>query len=244
MTTNAANAPSTDVQVQRFTDDTESMLAALGAAVTITTAAEYEDAAAFLQRIKGRSKELDDLRRSMTRPLDDTKKRIMALFERPMSLLANAEATIKRSVLHYRAEQERIRAEEEARLREKARKEQERLLARAERAAAAGKDEMAEALEDQAALVPAPIVVSDTPRISGLSTRQTWHAEVTDKMALIRAVAEGHVPDIVLVPDMTILNAQARSLKNALDYPGVKAVTEELVASGGSRDLAPPRPRS
>jgi hypothetical protein len=236
--------PNDNVAIQNFTADTEKMLMPIGTEVHIVTADDYEDAAATLQRIKGRSKELDDLRRSLTRPIDETKRRIMALFERPMSLLVNAEAAIKRGILGYQREQERLRSEEEARLREQARKEQERLLARSARAEAAGKEEMAEALEDQAAMIIAPIVVSDTPRISGLSTRQTWHAEVVDKMALIQAVAAGHVPDVVLVPDMTILNAQARALKTALDYPGVRAVPEQVVAAGGARDLAPPRPRS
>ena len=236
--------PNDNMRVQTFTADTEKMVVAIPTEVHIVTADDYEDAAATLQRIKGRSKELDDLRRSLTRPIDETKRRIMALFERPMSLLVNAESAIKRGILGYQREQERLRAEEEARLREQARKEQERLLARSARAEAAGKEEMAEALEDQADMIIAPIVVSDTPRISGLSTRQTWHAEVTDKMALIQAVAAGHVPDVVLIPDMTILNAQARALKTALDYPGVRAVPEQVVAAGGSRDLAPPRLRT
>jgi len=236
--------PNDNTKVQSFTADTERMVLAIGTEVHIATADDYEDAAATLQRIKGRSKELDDLRRSLTRPIDEAKKRIMDLFARPVQLLADAEFAIKRGLLGYQREQERIRAEEEARLREQARKEQERLLARSQRASAAGKDEMAEVLEEQASMVPVPIVVSDTPRISGLSTRQTWHAEIVDWTALIRAVAEGHVPDIVLMPDMTILNAQARALKTALNYPGVRAVSDSVVAAGGSRDLAAPRPRS
>jgi len=236
--------PNDNMKVQTFTADTEKMLTAIPTEVHIVTADDYEDAAAILQRIKGRSKELDELRRSLTRPIDETKRRIMALFERPMSLLVNAEAAIKHGILGYQREQERLRAEEEARLRELARKEQERLLARSQRAASAGKEEMAETLENQAAMITAPIVVSDTPRISGLSTRQTWHAEIVDWTALIRAVAEGHVPEAVLLPNMIVLNAQARALKSALDYPGVRAVPEQVVAAGGSRDLAPPRPRS
>jgi hypothetical protein len=236
--------PNDNTKVQSFTADTEKMLAAIGTEVHIATSEDYEDAAATLQRIKSRSKELDDLRRSLTRPLDEAKRRIMDLFERPMVMLTNAEVAIKRGVLTYQREQERVRAEEEARLREQARKEQERLLARSQRASAAGKDEMAEVLEEQASMVPVPIVVSDTPRISGLSTRLTWHAEIVDWTALIRAVAEGHVPEVVLLPNLVVLNAQARALKTALDYPGVRAVSDSVVAAGGSRDLAAPRPRN
>jgi hypothetical protein len=88
-------------------------------------------------------------------------------------------------------------------------------------------------------MVPVPIVVSDTPRISGLSTRLTWHAEIVDWTALIRAVAEGHVPEVVLLPNLVVLNAQARALKTALDYPGVRVVSDSIVAAR-NMDLAPP----
>jgi hypothetical protein len=230
-------------EVQRLTAESQAILE-VAQDFKIVTVAHYEDAAADLRAIKAKAKELDDLRRSMTRPLDDAKKRIMSLFERPLSLLTQAESGIKRAILAYRNEQERIRALEEARLREVARKEQERLMARAAKATAMGKDEKAEALEEQAQNVLVPIVPLMEPKISGISTRQTWHAEIVDKAELIRAVAAGQVPDVVLVPDMPVLNAQARALKAALNYPGVKAVCEEIVAAGRDTDPVPPQPRN
>lgn len=213
-------------------------------ALEILTPEHYENAAALLKGVKRRAGEIEEERKRVLRPLDEARRRIMELFRPAQEVLAQAEHYIKRAVLDYQTEQERRRAEEEARLRELARKEQERLMARAQKAAAVGKDELAETLEEQAQSVYVPVVVSGTPKISGLVTRQNWHAEVTDKAALIHAVAEGKVPDVVLEPNMVILNAQARALKEALDYPGVKAVADQTVAAGRDRDPIPPTPRT
>ncbi len=209
----------------------------------IMTPTEYEIAATDLQTIKQRAKEMDALRRSLTRPLDEAKRGIMALFKPVEVELGQAERLYKGALLDYQTEQERIRAAEEARLRAEARKKEERLQARAEAAAAKGQVEKAAMLEEQAESVPVPIVAAPTPAVSGISTRQTWHAEVMDKVLLIEAVAQGLVPDVVLEPVMSVLNAQARALKGALNYPGVKAVSDSVVAAGQSRDPVPPQRR-
>jgi len=62
--------------------------------------------------------------------------------------------------------------------------------------------------------------------------RETWSARVTDLAAFVRAVA-AHPPWLALLkPDLTALNAQARSLRGRLAIPGVEAVcTRDVAAS-------------
>lgn len=78
----------------------------------------------------------------------------------------------------------------------------------------------------QAIVVPIISVASTMPKIDGGSFRTDWSAEVVDKRALLRAVVEGTVPDLVLSIDMKFLNSQARLLKGELgkSFPGVRAV--------------------
>lgn len=207
---------------------------------SIVTTEQYTESTALLKVIKGRQKELDELRRSLTRPLDEAKSRIMNLFKPAADQLAKAEGAIKGAVLTFTKEQERLRREEELRLREEAEKEAERLRKRAEKARAKGQEERAEDLETQAETLPVPIVVPQMPAAQGIALRTTWHAAVTDFPELVLAVARtlaglpGGQPITLLIPNMTVLNAQARALKNELSIPGVQAVPDEGVAARSS----------
>lgn len=202
----------------------------------ITTQPQYVASAGLLKRIKTKAQELDELRRSMTRPLDEAKSRIMALFRPATDQLAQAEAALKGAMLTFTREEERKRLILEAELREKAAKEAERLMARAQRARDKGQDDKAVALEDMADMVPVPIIASQAPLVSGVAARQTWRAEVTDLQALAKAVGEGQVPMTLLLPNMTVLNSLARSLKKELSIPGVKAVTGEILVARGEKE--------
>ena len=166
--------------------------------------------------------------------------------------LADAEAVYKRAMLTYQDEQERVRRQEQARLEEAARKEREKLEAQARKAEERGKTEKAAELQARAATVATPVIAVVTPTVSGISTRETYKAVVHNKTVLIEAVAGGRrvivdpkyagperrvhprVPDAVLAYDQAVLNAQARSLKDTLNYPGVRAeIVKGMSASAG-----------
>jgi hypothetical protein len=225
------------MQVTIATPDAEeleretAMTVGTASAVVIVDDATFEGAAGVLRTIKGRHNELDALRKGITKPLDDAKKAVMNMFRTPLERLKNAENITKASMLTYTREQEAKRVAEEARLQEIARKEREKIERAAERAAKAGKEEKAEALEAIAEAVPVPVVAEATPKVAGQSVRNTYHAQVTDKMALIKAVAEGKAPDVLLEPNMTALNGQARALKQAMNYPGVQLRIEQTLSS-------------
>ena len=201
----------------------------------IATITEYTSAAGQLKAIKAKAKELDETRKGLTSPLDESKKRIMDFFRKPLQFLADAEAVIKKSMISFDNEQARIRREEEARLQELARKEQERLAKaaekKAEKAEAKGDTEKAEEIRESVPVIPVPILADNKPKVAGISTRTTWAGAVVDKMALIKAVAAGQAPITLLDVNTTVLNQMARALKDEMNYPGVKAISTQSIAA-------------
>ena len=134
----------------------------------------------------------------------------------------------------YRREQERIAAEARA----KAEKE-------AQEAAEAKRLEEAEALEAQgnieqaSAVLDAPVIpepVAPPPpiaKVDGLSGRKTYSAEVTDMVALCKAIGEGHANVELVQPNSTALNGMARALKHNLNIPGVKVIVKTTTSARG-----------
>lgn len=200
----------------------------------VVTAADYEEAAVTLKAVKSRQKELKALRESITKPMLTALEATRALFRKPESTLDAAEQRIKRSMGDYDEEQERQRQEIQRKLDEAADKERRRLEQQAERAAAKGNHGKAVELQERAAMTVAPIAQQDRPSVAGISRRETWHADVTDLRALVRGVADGHVPMAAIEANQTFLNQQARALRSELRYPGVRAVPERTIASGSA----------
>jgi hypothetical protein len=191
----------------------------------VTSSEHYESAGEFLKHIKAKYRELDEQRKSMTKPLDDSKKRIMDFFAKPLDFLTRAENTIKRAMIAYSDEQERIRREDQRRAEEAARKERERLEAQAQKAAASGKVERAAELEQRAATVVAPIIDRTPPKVSGLSTREVWKFEVIDEKA---------VPREFLMVDESKLRKFVQTMKGDTAIAGVRVWSEKSLASGAA----------
>jgi hypothetical protein len=144
------------------------------------------------------------------------------------------EARVKRALVTWDTEQERQRQIRERELREEARRREEAL--RLEQAAALeldGLTEEADALLEDAIAAPAPDVSVEktTPKVEGISYRETWQATVVDPMALIRFVAAHPQFEHLLSPNLPALNGLARSLKGALQIDGVKATSTRSVAA-------------
>jgi len=186
--------------------------------VRITVPGEYQKAGDLLTKIKGRAKDLDKLRRSLTRPLDDAKKRIMALFAAPQEKLASAERLVKRSMLDWNAEQERIRRKEEERLRKQAEEERLREIEEAEKD---GDDEKLVSLME--APVAAPKLVTQAPKAEGVSIRKVWKWRTVDETA---------IPREYLIVNEKALTSLATSAKGTVKVPGVEFYQEETVAAG------------
>lgn len=180
------------------------------------------------------------LKRSITERFEPAKKAahgahkaICAMEKELTEPLDDARALVTRKVAEYDAA-ERRRAQEEARVRaeEARRAEEERQIADAIAAEEQGDTEQAELIMDE--VIEAPVVTPDVQlaKVTGVSMRSTWRADVTDPMALIRHVAEHPEWVALLTPNIPALNALARSQKGQLSIPGVSAVEERTMSVG------------
>lgn len=161
----------------------------------------------------------------------------------------NARRIAEQARLDELARKERARLEQEAAAREAAaRKEAEEIQRRAEEAAAAGKAEEAASLASEALsrveqgaaevatiqqtsqLVTAPM--SAAPRVTaGVSTRKVWKAEVSDKLAFVRYIAE-HPEFLELIePNMPAVNKIALALKANCPIKGVRVFEDSVIAA-------------
>lgn len=126
----------------------------MAACIVVDSPEMYQLAAGELQAIAGRRKKIEDLRFSITRPMDEAKKRVMELFRGPTEQLERAENQIKGAMLTFR------RAEDQRIARERAEAER---IARAEREAAEAAQREAEAAAEAArAEAEAAIAAGDT----------------------------------------------------------------------------------
>lgn len=101
-------------------------------------------------------------------------------------------------------------------------------------AAAEASQAAAEALE-LADIAPVSLPTVEQPKASGISTRQTWKAEVTNLHALITAAADrlrDGDPTLaaLLVVDTKALGQMAKALKGQARIPGVRVYADESMA--------------
>jgi len=191
----------------------------------IITPEVYISSANDLKLVKAKYKEIDDIRKRITKPLDDSKAQIVAFFKVPLDKLMSIEAKIKSAMLSWQQEQERKRREEESRLAEIQRKEAEKLTKRAEKAEAKGNVDKAEELRQQAEEKElfTPIVESKVEKIVGIQTKTIWKYRITDS---------NKIPREYLIPDEKILGEAARKYKGILKIDGVEFYSEEVIAAG------------
>jgi len=181
----------------------------------------YEAAAGELRDIKARAKKVDDLRKSITKPLDDAKKATMDLFRPAVEAYAQAESILKRSMLDYDKKVAAERREQERLAREAAEAEQNRLLAEAAEAEKSGDTGKAEELMMHAESVPtAPVVANNAPKASGISKTVNWKFEITDA---------NKVPREYLLIDEKKIGQVVRAMKGETNIPGVSAYPEETL---------------
>lgn len=219
--------PSKNAEVRELTNEAQAIVA-LAQTYHVQTAEQYAGAGEDLKRIKGASARLDKLRKTMTQPIDQAKRAIMDFFRPYEVKLSASEATIKRSMIAYSTEQDRIRREEQRKAEEAARKEREKLEAQAAKAAAAGRTERAEQLEERAATVVAPVIQREAPKVAGVSMREVWKFEIVDPAQINAAF---------LMPDEKKIGAQVRALKadaTAIIGPGVRVYVEKQLAAGAA----------
>lgn len=220
----------------------------------------YALSGAHIKQISDSIRSVEESRLLITNPIGKSIKAIKAHFDGFKNILTQKKTIISGARLKYETIVEAERkvaeeaankaAEEERRRLEAERKatveEQERLEVAAAEAAAKGDSEAAENKLNQAiqleqetkelseVIDQEPVFITPTARMTktaGVSTRKTWQVEVTSKMELIRAVAEGNVPPNALEINEKYLRQRAVSDGETYNIPGTRSFQKKSVAA-------------
>lgn len=177
-------------------------------------------------QINAEIKRLTAVRMGQTKPLDESKKKIMAFFATPLSLLEEALGLYGQKIIAYNEiEAERAR-KVQAKLDAESAKERARLQAISEAARAKGQEDKAEAFENRAAAVVAPIIRTEAPKVAGTQFREVWKHEVTDPTKINAPFME---------PSDVKIGQVVRSMKQdavSVVGPGLRVWAEKIIASG------------
>ena len=208
----------------------------------IVSPSDLEVSANILKTIKQRKKKIDEVRKSLTRPLDTAKKTIMDFFRPAENKLQEAENTIEKTILDFRAEERKRVEEEQKKAAEEAKKKQEEELARIqkeqEEAEMVGDCETVEKLEMQKTVVSttkevSSVIIPEEPKMSGVAEVKRWKAIVTDKMALIKHIAETGQFENLIEFSSKELNSLAIATKGTIQIPGIEFIVERSLATRG-----------
>ena len=212
-------------------------------ALAIVDAPSYNGAAGLLKAIKALRAKIAETFQPHVKRAHEAHTALVKEQADAEAPLTEAELIIKRGLVTYDQEQERLRQIEQRRLEDIARKSEE--ARRLEEAAAMEKEAAATgdtALRAEAeALIAEPVYVAPiqvekaTPAVKGISYRTTYSARVTNKRLLIQFVADNPQFENLLDANMVALNGQARSLKLAMQIPGVVVDEKRDIAAGSGR---------
>ena len=210
---------------------------ARASSLVIASPADFTAAGEFLKAVKAAQNRVTAHFAGMKAAAHAAWKAVTTQEADTLKPLAEAEAVVKRRMLDYHAEQERIRIAEERRLQaeadERARREREAL----ERKAAAMKTEAKrEEYAERAAAVQAPVVtVAPTaPKVAGTSIKKTWKARLVSLTALT-GIPAGDVRLSLIQFDQGAANRLAVATKGAVAVAGIEWYEGTSMAASGSR---------
>lgn len=190
-------------------------------ALVIKDQPSFETATTMLNTAKDLLDVLTTEKRKFTEPYNEALKAVRGWFKPGEERLERVISVLNKKMSAYvTEEQERRRAEQRKRDQE-AEAERRRLEKQAERAEAKGNEEKAQELQQKAAQVVTEVVPQ---RVQAETTKTTmvWKGRVKDKIAFIKAVADGVIPDSLVEIDEGKLNGIARQSEGGMKFPGVE----------------------
>jgi chromosome segregation ATPase len=257
------DSPESRPEVQALTSHIGE-LESFAASYQVTTPEQYQAGAADLQKVKAAQKRLEETRTSLTRPINESLKRLNDFFRAPAERLVTIERQIKGRLIAYSEEQERRRrelqrqADEEARLarekaqreaaaaREKADREAAELRAKAEAEAAAGRQAEAakltaraeakiERAETKAETLQAAAAMTVAPVVQAEQTKV--RGVVTREVWKFEVIDPAKVAPAMMVPDEAKIRRTVAALKGdagPVVGPGVRVWRETSIAAGAA----------
>lgn len=177
--------------------------------IVVQDAESWRRASEMLAGIKALRREIDETLDPVVKKAHEAHRAAVAAKKKVEGPLVDAETYLRGDMARHKREIDEANAQAR-RAAEQARRSE--IIALEER----GDLEAADAVRT------APVPVAEAPATEGVSTRSIWRAEVEDLALLVKAVADGRVPLSVVQVDQKVLGGLARSLRGALDYPGVR----------------------
>jgi hypothetical protein len=211
---------------------TESRTIALS--IVVDSQDMYAIAGDELRNISTRRKDMEELRKSLTRPLDESKSRIMEMFRGPDEIMANAENALRAAMLGFQRDQQK-KADDEKRAAEAIARAARETLEKQQAEAAksgdvAGVEAAREAIE-LAEVAPVSMPTVAAPKAAGIGSRSTWKYEVTDFKALViaagKAAEAGDDTLLGYLQENQAIGGVVRSLKGATRIPGVRVYEDK-----------------
>ena len=195
---------------------------------TVTTHEEFVGANAELQSIKKKAKEIEAKRQELKAPILEAGRKVDDLFKPALAVLAAAEDAIKKQMIAWQREQERIRREAE----DKARIELERAERARIKAIEKGGVTKVAKLEEKVASIAATVAEApQVAKVKGFSITEIWSANVVDFAALVKAAAKDERLLGCLSVNQGVLDDLAKAHTSNLSIPGVLAVKRDSAAS-------------
>lgn len=197
--------------------------------IVIKTVDDYARAGEIMMTIKAIRKKITETFKPIKQKMDAAKQEVLDQERAADAPLKEAEQLLSPQIIAWNREQERLRQEEENRLREEARKqEEERRLQEAILAEQSGQKEEAEAIMETPVQVAPVVVPKSVPKVAGMSIRENWKFKITN---------ERLIPREYLKVDEVKIGQVVRALKSATNIPGVEVYNEGTV-SGRQRAVA------
>jgi len=185
---------------------------------------QYAQAGSLLLAIKTMRKRVADAFGPIVKAAHEAHKVAKGKMTEAEAPLDVAESTVKRLMVDYDREQERLRQEAQREAEAAARKaEEDRMLAEAEALAKGGEGEAADAVLESPVVAPPVIVAKATPAVAGISYREQWTYQVVDLAA---------VPREYMMLDDKKVGSVVRAMKGMTNIPGIKAISERVIAAG------------
>ena len=196
--------------------------------IEISSQDQYSQMGEYLRTIKRTYKEIDEERKEKVKPVDEQRKKIQDFYNPYLEKLTKTEGFIKKAMLTYSMEQERIRQEEQRKLAEEARKkeaeERARLEKQAEKAMDKGNLEKAEELLEKSEQVhiTVPIVEQKVEQNKGQYTVSVWKGRITDVTLIPQAYLLAFFE-----PVQSKIDKFASSTKGSIAISGIEFYAEQ-----------------
>jgi chromosome segregation ATPase len=174
-------------------------------------------------QVAQRIKELDAQRKEITDPLEQAKKKVIALFKEPISQLEDIKKAIDKAMLTFQSKEEEKQRKIEDEARAKAEAERQRLLEQAKKEAEAqGEDPDEVEIDEPLPEVPAPRKIESIKAFTGASVRNNYKFLVTCKAEL---------PEEFKMADEKKIQAYANAMKEDAKLQGVRFYVEKTVVA-------------